>query len=277
MTDRVREALEPCPFCGKDAGFEQIGGPGERVTWSVGCQSIEDDCIGFQMLAHFSRKQEAADAWNKRAALASEPRVSEDGRVLDVERAVAAERERCAKLAEGFSAHQVCGGWGARSDTDKNYAELAKAIRALSRQQPAAEAGASTPGQASLKAMRDERSGTSDPASAEDRRIMGTREAADVALIAKLREWRKLRQPSIGTAKSHRDQERREHQLRFEICNTGLHWLWHVENPNPAPSPVAHGNQGEHVEMPGIADDDARVAEHYGIDLKTGSSPAEQK
>ena len=49
----------------------------------------------------------------------------------DTARAVTAERERCAKLTEGFSAHQVCGGWGSRTDTDKNYKELAAAIRAL--------------------------------------------------------------------------------------------------------------------------------------------------
>lgn len=68
------------------------------------------------------------------------------------------------------------------------------------------------------------------PAAAEDRRFMGTSEGAEAALLAKLREWRELRQPSMDTAKGHRDRERRENQLRFEICNAGLHWLWHAEN-----------------------------------------------
>jgi sarcosine oxidase delta subunit len=59
--------LLPCPFCGGSADFEQITGSGSSfATWSVGCQSSETDCIGYQMLAHYNRKCEAAEAWNKR-------------------------------------------------------------------------------------------------------------------------------------------------------------------------------------------------------------------
>jgi hypothetical protein len=70
-------------------------------------------------------------------------------------------------------------------------------------------------------------------ATAEDRKLMGSREDAETALIAKLREWRELRQPLMAMPSVHRDRERRENQLRFEICNAGLHWLWHLENQAP--------------------------------------------
>jgi hypothetical protein len=68
MTD---DHLLPCPFCGGDAGFEEVGLAG-HITWSVGCQATDNDCIGYQLLAHFSRKCEAAAAWNKRAPRATE-------------------------------------------------------------------------------------------------------------------------------------------------------------------------------------------------------------
>lgn len=68
-------------------------------------------------------------------------------------------------------------------------------------------------------------------ATAEDRKYMGTEADAKAALINKLQDWRELRQPMIASRMEHKERERREHQLRFEICNAGLHWLWHVENP----------------------------------------------
>jgi hypothetical protein len=67
---------------------------------------------------------------------------------------------------------------------------------------------------------------------AEDRKYMGTAADAQTALLAKLREWRELRQPMMATGKELKVRDRRENQLRFEICNAGLHWLWHVENPS---------------------------------------------
>lgn len=66
---------------------------------------------------------------------------------------------------------------------------------------------------------------------AEDRKYMGTEKDAQTALLAKLREWRELRQPIMATRAELKNRDRRESQLRFEICNAGLHWLWHVENP----------------------------------------------
>ena len=67
-------------------------------------------------------------------------------------------------------------------------------------------------------------------ATADDRKIMGTKDEAQTALVAKLREWRELRQPMMATRKELDACDRRERQLRFEICNAGLHWLWHLEN-----------------------------------------------
>ena len=69
--------------------------------------------------------------------------------------------------------------------------------------------------------------------SAEDRTLMGNPEAAEQALIALAREWRELRQPSIATAKQHKEDDRREYQIRFELANAALLWLWHKENSTP--------------------------------------------
>ena len=67
----------------------------------------------------------------------------------------------------------------------------------------------------------------------EDRQYMGTPAEAAEALIAKAREWRETRQPFMGTRKQHRDRDAREHQVRFELANAALLWLWHQENPAP--------------------------------------------
>lgn len=61
------ENLKPCPFCGGDAEFEDLGDPGEFEDWGVHCRSCrivmlppgpEDGCI--------STRAEAAKAWNRR-------------------------------------------------------------------------------------------------------------------------------------------------------------------------------------------------------------------
>lgn len=66
--------------------------------------------------------------------------------------------------------------------------------------------------------------------SAEDRKIMGTREDAKAALILKAQEWRELRQPIMATGKELRARDQRERQVRFELANAALHWLWHQEH-----------------------------------------------
>lgn len=63
--------LKPCPFCGGPADFEECAQSSSTAvtscTWSVGCQNDKEDCIGYQLMASFNRKSEAAEAWNKRA------------------------------------------------------------------------------------------------------------------------------------------------------------------------------------------------------------------
>lgn len=67
--------LKPCPFCGGEAVFEMIEGRSraEEIRWSVGCNGdVPEDqpnCIGYQSMATYARKTDAAQAWNKRAAI----------------------------------------------------------------------------------------------------------------------------------------------------------------------------------------------------------------
>lgn len=76
--DIEREALLPCPFCGGEATFEHI--PDGR--WSIGCVDADGDCMGFQSFQTFTRKTEAAEAWNRRALTPDHAR-QVDGEVAD--------------------------------------------------------------------------------------------------------------------------------------------------------------------------------------------------
>jgi hypothetical protein len=67
--------------------------------------------------------------------------------------------------------------------------------------------------------------------SEDDRKYMGTPEAAKADLMAKLERWRELRQPLIAAPAEHKKREAEERELRFTIANAGLLWLWHEENP----------------------------------------------
>lgn len=69
--------LLPCPFCGGRAGFESAPA-GHSVdlqsgVWSVGCMNDKVDCHGYQMLATYARKSEAAKAWNTRMGVGVNP------------------------------------------------------------------------------------------------------------------------------------------------------------------------------------------------------------
>lgn len=65
----------------------------------------------------------------------------------------------------------------------------------------------------------------------EARRVMGSLGEAEEALKAKTAAWRKLRQPIMGTAAALRENDKLEHQARFELANAAVLWLWHQENP----------------------------------------------
>ncbi len=67
-----------------------------------------------------------------------------------------------------------------------------------------------------------------------DRQYMGTAADAKAGLIEKATAWRKTRQPSMATAAEHRSADNLEHQIRFELANAAMLWLWHEENPTPA-------------------------------------------
>lgn len=67
---------------------------------------------------------------------------------------------------------------------------------------------------------------------AQDRKYMGTKEDARLALVEKTTAWRALRQPIMGSARIVKDIERREHEARFQLANAALLWLWHEENPS---------------------------------------------
>jgi hypothetical protein len=58
--------LKCCPFCGGEAVFESVD-RGYNDVWTVGCGNQSEDCIATQMISTFSRKADAAEAWNKRS------------------------------------------------------------------------------------------------------------------------------------------------------------------------------------------------------------------
>jgi hypothetical protein len=58
-------ALDPCPFCGRQADFEHL----ENTRWSVGCIDTDGECPGFMLYRTYPRKADAAKAWNTRTAL----------------------------------------------------------------------------------------------------------------------------------------------------------------------------------------------------------------
>lgn len=67
--------------------------------------------------------------------------------------------------------------------------------------------------------------------SEDDRRYMGSPEDAKSALMDKAREWKELRQPLIASATEQRKRTVRDQQVRFELANAALLWLWHEEHP----------------------------------------------
>lgn len=75
--------LKPCPFCGGPAAFEEVDNKG-YVAWSVGCRADQidpdgDECIAQQFLMTFTRKTEAAQAWNKRTTIIDTKPIQIDG------------------------------------------------------------------------------------------------------------------------------------------------------------------------------------------------------
>lgn len=74
---------------------------------------------------------------------------------------------------------------------------------------------------------------TPEELSAEDRRIMGSTEAAKLALIDRTKEWRALRQPVMANRAALNEIDAKEREARFQLANAAALWLWHEENPAP--------------------------------------------
>lgn len=59
----MSEELKPCPFCGGEAHLKSFAGFYGH-TYSVGCP--DSGCMGFEILAVYKTKEDAAAAWNRR-------------------------------------------------------------------------------------------------------------------------------------------------------------------------------------------------------------------
>lgn len=63
-----------------------------------------------------------------------------------------------------------------------------------------------------------------------DREIMGTPEEAKAVLLKLTREWRELRRPLVGSGAAQKRRELLDREVRFQLANAALLWLWHEEN-----------------------------------------------
>jgi transcriptional regulator NrdR family protein len=64
----------PCPFCGHEASVEEVesraSADPKAVRFSVGCDNVDEICMGYQSLTTFERRSDAVAAWNRRAPVA---------------------------------------------------------------------------------------------------------------------------------------------------------------------------------------------------------------
>lgn len=65
----------------------------------------------------------------------------------------------------------------------------------------------------------------------DDRKYMGTPEAAKVGLIEAARKYRSYQGPRIDTPKGHKQHEARAREAGVQLMSAALLWLWHEENP----------------------------------------------
>jgi hypothetical protein len=78
ILNMIEPFLKRCPFCGGPAGFEEVTPENYPLTtWAVNCENEDEDCIACVMAKTYSRKTDAADAWNKRVIILDQKPVEE--------------------------------------------------------------------------------------------------------------------------------------------------------------------------------------------------------
>lgn len=66
IVEANKDELLPCPFCGSEAAFTHDDS-GNLASWRVYCRDMEEGCpMGLTDTIGYSRRVEAATAWNKR-------------------------------------------------------------------------------------------------------------------------------------------------------------------------------------------------------------------
>ncbi|RPH72683.1 MAG: hypothetical protein EHM78_01930 [Myxococcaceae bacterium] len=64
----IKGELQPCPFCGSEAGLEHDSNGSTIASWRAYCRDIRDGCpMGMTNTIGYPRRAEASAAWNKRA------------------------------------------------------------------------------------------------------------------------------------------------------------------------------------------------------------------
>jgi hypothetical protein len=75
----IEPFLKRCPFCGGEAGFQEDTPPAYPLTtWGVVCLNQEEDCIACLAMKTYSRKTDAAEAWNKRVIILDQKPVHDE-------------------------------------------------------------------------------------------------------------------------------------------------------------------------------------------------------
>ena len=65
----------------------------------------------------------------------------------------------------------------------------------------------------------------------DDRKFMGTPEAAKDGLVEAARVYRSYQGPRMDTAAGHKKHEVLEREAKTRLASAALLWLWHEEHP----------------------------------------------
>ncbi len=125
MSDKLREALDPCPFCGGEAEFERVGTP--RQSCIVTCRNC-----GARHESSDENERSGA-SWNSRVAAAPSPpeQPAAQGELTD-ERIDAFYRKYGTARPDGFLAAAravIAADRAARKRPEAEVAEIMEAVR----------------------------------------------------------------------------------------------------------------------------------------------------